>query len=74
MQPYCYTIYVNGPYTLTVRDNCSCRAIGTTVFDQKSKDTGLHSIENTGIVSAFGIKDAISPIEANPIGLAADTA
>ncbi len=50
------------------------RAIGAPVVDQEGKDTELYVRENPGIVSAFGIEGAISLIEANPIGLAADTA
>ena len=44
------------------------------MVDQEGKDTELYVRENPGIVSAFGIEGAISLIEANPIGLAADTA
>ena len=50
------------------------RVIGAPVVDQEGKDTELYFRENPGIVGAFGIEGAISLIEANPIGLAADTA
>ena len=40
------------------------------VLDQENRDTELHLRENTGIVVAYDINEAVALIRANPIGLA----